>query len=172
MSVRGLNTASVPPAPLPDVPPPASNDAGVVLVWAWGVLDAFGLRHWEVGFDNALRRLGQCRHRQRKITLSKHFVRMNGPLSIRDTLLHEICHALCGPGHGHGPVFRAMARRVGATPERCGQADMPPGRLVAVCGGCTRTFTKHRRPRAGMRYWCRPCGRVRGVLTFRPAREE
>ena len=47
---------------------------------------------------------------------------------VRDTILHEIAHALVGPGHGHDAVWKRKCREVGARPERCGQADMPEGR--------------------------------------------
>jgi SprT-like family len=34
---------------------------------------------------------------------------------VRDTILHEVAHALAGPANtGHGPKWREMARRVGA----------------------------------------------------------
>ena len=36
---------------------------------------------------------------------------------IRDTVLHEIAHAIAGPEAGHGPLWKATARRIGATPR-------------------------------------------------------
>lgn len=34
-----------------------------------------------------------------------------------DTILHEIAHAIVGPGEHHGPAWRAQARRIGAVPR-------------------------------------------------------
>ena len=36
---------------------------------------------------------------------------------IRDTVLHEIAHAIAGHEAGHGPLWKATARRIGATPR-------------------------------------------------------
>ena len=41
---------------------------------------------------------------------------MNGdPREVRDTILHEIAHALAGAKAKHGPAWKAIARRLGAT---------------------------------------------------------
>jgi predicted SprT family Zn-dependent metalloprotease len=154
------------PNTIPDVPLPESNDYAVVSQWARKVLDSFGLGDWYFSFDGARRRLGCCNYRELRITLSRYFVSRNGVVEIRETMLHEVAHALVGGGHGHGPVWKAMARRVGCRPVRCGRADMPPGNVAATCGCCARVFRRHRRPRAGVRHWCRRCGPERGVLTW------
>lgn len=152
---------------VPDVPLPESNEPGTVSRWARGVLDSFGLNDWVFGWDGARRRLGQCDHRELRITMSRYFVQRNGPAEIRDTMLHEVAHALVGRGHGHDATWKAMARRIGARPQRCGRADMPEGRWRATCGGCSRTYTRHRRPKRLAGWHCRGCGRGRGDLVWR-----
>lgn len=45
----------------------------------------------------------------------------------KDTVLHEIAHALDFEERGtsdHGPRWKAIARRVGATPTRCGSSGL------------------------------------------------
>ena len=59
-----------------------------------------GLHGWTVRLDNARRRAGQCDYRRREISLSRHYVRHAEDDHIRDTILHEIAHALVGPRHG------------------------------------------------------------------------
>lgn len=166
---RHTTPCTMPPEPVPEVLPPASNDPVVVRDWARRVLDAFGLADWSFGFDNARRRLGACHYNQLLITMSRHYVARNDSVALRQTMLHEVAHALVGPGHGHGPAWMAMARRVGCRPVRCGVADMPPGRFVSTCGGCSRLFRRHRR--AGRKMWCRRCGPERGLLTWAAAQE-
>jgi predicted SprT family Zn-dependent metalloprotease len=45
--------------------------------------------------------MGLCLYEPKAIELSLHFIERNAEDVIRDTLLHEIAHALVGPGHGH-----------------------------------------------------------------------
>lgn len=132
---------------------------------------------WKFEFDNAKRRAGQCRYRDKTITLSRHYVQLNyitRPDDVLDTILHEIAHALVGGGHGHDEVWKAECVRIGARPERCydsGAVDMPKGNMVATCGGCAKVFRKHRVPRGkdGKIYvrWCSTCGPDKGKLEFK-----
>lgn len=155
---------------VPETPVPLGNALSVVREWALSVMRSFGLHDWSFEFTKARRMLGVCRFGRQAIGLSIHLVQRNGPEEVRETLLHEVAHALVGPC-GHGPVWREMARRVGCKPVRCGDADMPEGRWQAACPSCGRRFHRHRKPRPSGRWWCRRCGRVRGVLTWRLAEE-
>jgi predicted SprT family Zn-dependent metalloprotease len=154
------------PNTVPDVPLPESNDPGTVTRWARSVMDSFGLNDWAFGWDNARRRLGACHYAKRLVSLSRHLVRLNGPAEIREVMLHEVSHALVGPGHGHGPVWRAMARRLGCRPARCGNADMPTGKWRATCPCCTRAFHRHKKPKRLTGWHCRVCGPERGTLAW------
>lgn len=88
------------------------------------LLAEHGLGHWKVRVDNAQRRLGVCYHQRQTISLSRQFLAVGTDEQAQDTILHEIAHALAGPDAGHGPEWKAIAERIGATPERCanGQA--------------------------------------------------
>lgn len=142
-------------------------DWGQAYSLARGLMDAFGLEGWAFGFDRAKRRAGACHWRKQRITLSSHYVLHNYEEEVRDTILHEIAHALAGQAAGHGPAWRAMCCRVGAVPQRCYDKSvvMPKGRWQAVCLGCGMVFHAHRRPTR--RYWCKRCGMDRGLLTYR-----
>src|SRR5690242_13087862 len=72
------------------------------------LLDVHGLEGWSFAFNRSKRDLGICRFGPRLIELSVHFVERNAGKVVRDTLLHEIAHALVGPGHGHDAVWRRM----------------------------------------------------------------
>src|SRR5262249_25115524 len=114
-----------------------------------------GLRDWTFGFNRRKQTLGLCRYEAKGIELSIYFVDQNPIEEIRDTILHEIAHALVGINHGHDAVWRAKAVEIGAKPQRCGRAAMPEGRWRASCGGCGQGFSRHRRPER-LRRWCCP----------------
>ncbi len=137
--------------------------------YARQLMNQHGLGHWTFEYDRAKRRAGCCKHRRQTITLSYHFVCRNSDDEIKDTILHEIAHALAGPKVGHGPAWKAICRRIGAKPVRCydsAKVDMPKGRYKAVCGGCQKVFHRHRRPRVGRWSYCLACGPERGRLAF------
>lgn len=104
------------------------------------LMDQHGLAHWSFKFDRAARRFGSCQFTRRTITLSWKLTLLNDPDEVRDTVLHEIAHALA-PGDGHGRKWKAACIRVGAKPERCFRADqvtMPARREGRFELGCTR----------------------------------
>jgi predicted SprT family Zn-dependent metalloprotease len=123
---------------------------------------------WAFAWNRRKRALGLCRYREKRIELSTHFVYANEVSHVRETILHEIAHALAGQKAAHGPSWKAMCIRVGCKPERCdkGVAVMPSGRWTAQCAACGKQFSRHRRPPARARYWCRHCGPERGVIVF------
>jgi predicted SprT family Zn-dependent metalloprotease len=131
------------------------------------LMHAHGLSHWSFAFNRAKRTMGLCRHHDKRIELSVYFVLSNDAESVRDCILHEIAHALAGLEAGHGPKWQRICQRLGAKPERCGDARMPDGRWTAVCPSCQRRYTRHHRPRRHLLYCCCNCGWNTGQLKFR-----
>lgn len=118
-------------------------------------------RGWRFRLDNAVRRAGCCHQSTHLITISRHYIALNDELYVRNTMLHEIAHALVGPGHGHDRVWKAQAIAIGCTGDRCYDSNvvvMPERQVVAKCP-CGREYTRHRLPRAGDmdRYRCPAC---------------
>lgn len=74
--------------------------------------------HWSFSFDRAKRRAGACKYRERVISVSQYFVEASSLQEFDQVMLHEIAHAIAGPGAGHGPVWRATARKIGYTGGR------------------------------------------------------
>jgi predicted SprT family Zn-dependent metalloprotease len=130
---------------------------------------AHGLAGWTFGFNRRKQAMGMCFYDRRAIELSVHFVARNSADEIRDTLLHEIAHALVGPGHGHDAVWQAKCLEVGARPVRCGDAAMPDGRWQATCNSCGLRHHKHRRPKRMRGWYCARCGVLRGQLVWEQA---
>ena len=85
---------------------------------ARGLMDEHGLHRWSLIFDSAKRRAGLCRYDTRTISLSRPLTALYSADEVRETVLHEIAHALAGPKAGHGPAWRRVAREIGATGQR------------------------------------------------------
>ena len=116
---------------------------------------------WRFNFDRARRRFGCCWTTRKLITLSRPLTELNDEAEVRDTILHEIAHALV-PG-GHTPAWRRMCEKLGAVPRRCYAGDavkLPEIRrwvlYTAVCR-CPMEHVKKRRPNPRRTYICRKC---------------
>jgi predicted SprT family Zn-dependent metalloprotease len=114
---------------------------------AYGLMARHRLTGWRLVFDNAKTRAGVCRSDRREIGLSRVLTALYSEEQVRDTVLHEIAHALAGPRHGHDRVWRATAERIGCSATRCVPETAPrvEGSFVGVCAAGHRT-TAHRRP--------------------------
>jgi len=99
---------------------------------------------WTFKFDNAKRRLGCCNYTRRTISISKPLVLINDEATVRDTILHEIAHALT-PGAKHGPQWKTKCREIGAKPERCAtDAEEVEAAWEGTCPECERVYKRHR----------------------------
>lgn len=110
-----------------------------------------------IGFelDGAKKRIGACHYTTVngvtlpvKITISKHFASILQMEEIRETMLHEIAHALT-PGAGHGARWAAKCRELGMThvaPKKATSAR-PEYSWEGFCPSCdNRAAGYHRAP--------------------------
>ena len=93
---------------------------------------------WIFRWTRAKRTLGQCDFRGMRIKLSELFVELNDETEVRDTILHEIAHALVGTGHGHDWVWKAKCMEIGARPRRTAGEEVTSVRhkWKLVCPSC------------------------------------
>jgi len=106
-----------------------------------------GLSGWTVVLDDAKTRAGVCRPGRKQIGLSRPLTLLHTDAEVRDTILHEIAHALAGAVHGHDAVWQAQARELGCAATRCMTSEN--GRLEGAWRGTCpagHVSTRHRRP--------------------------
>lgn len=112
-----------------------------------------GLTDWAFGYDNAVNRFGQTTYRTRKITVSQKTLAARTNAEVEQTLLHEVAHALVGPGYGHGQVWLRTARRIGYHGSRCSSstpevrdAVAQMAKWIGTCADCPVQVPRHRKP--------------------------
>ena len=110
---------------------------------------------WQFCWDMAQRRGGACNYRNRTIQVSLGFAMSASDAEVDDTILHEIAHALAGPGHGHNAVWRATATSIGCSGRVTHDRDFSEKPWEGRCAaGCARV----RRIRRRRDVVCGKCG--------------
>jgi predicted SprT family Zn-dependent metalloprotease len=123
------------------------------------LFEKHGLQRWRFSFDSSKRRFGVCRWSRGEIQLSRRLVELNDEPKVRDTLLHEIAHALCPRGAHHGPEWYAKAVEIGCDGNRCYKTDdvvLPTSPWVGTCPG-GHEFPRYKMPRGERKYSCNKC---------------
>ncbi|QIN94173.1 SprT-like protease [Streptomyces phage Wakanda] len=110
-----------------------------------------GLYGWNFKWDRAARRFGQCDYSKATISMSRKLTVQRTEDAVRNTMLHEIAHALT-PGDGHGPKWRAKALAIGCNGKRCSDdpVKIEPNWL-GVCPSGHKAAERLRRPSAKAR---------------------
>jgi predicted SprT family Zn-dependent metalloprotease len=114
-----------------------------------------GLHGWRFKFDHSTRRAGSCCYYNRSITISFDLAGAGTDADIRDTILHEIAHALVGKRHNHDDVWKATAKAIGCNGERTHDLEFAPPRWNVTCENrCWKRTAQIR----NSRLICRKCG--------------
>ena len=113
---------------------------------AVSLMQKHGLHNWSFKFDRAKWRFGCCNYTKKQISLSHYLTELNPEKLVKDTILHEIAHALT-PGDGHGPLWRQKCIEIGANPQRCydhTEVESPTinskPNYIAVCTSCQQAY--------------------------------
>ena len=114
---------------------------------------------WRFDLDNGKVRVGCCHTSKKLITYSVHYLRE--PIeSIRDTILHEIAHALTPDDKGHGWEWEQKCIEIGAKPERLAhelETNLKYN-YVIECPECGWKVYRHRMRRRNFGSTCPQCG--------------
>jgi len=74
-----------------------------------------GLAEWEIAVQghNTNPCLGRCNFESEKISIETYASDLMSEREVKGIWLHEIAHALVGPGHDHDAVWQAKCREIG-----------------------------------------------------------
>ena len=131
-----------------------------ISIMARELMAEHGLDRWSFQFDNATKRAGCCYYDKGIISLSQHFAMKAAKHEVRNTILHEIAHALVGRGHHHNAIWKAKAVEIGSTGERCHDIKFMPPRYIMKCENNCWKVTVERRSRG------RICKKCKGKLVY------
>lgn len=107
---------------------------------------------WRFSWHNKKVSLGTCSYVKKTIYLAKWYTELNDESEVRDTILHEIAHALSYERHGakgigHGRLWKKICIEIGATPRACSKNKLnkPSNhyKYVETCS-CGITYKRHR----------------------------
>src|SRR5262245_46995617 len=146
---RGDNTE----APL--TTPQTVSTLEAVAQLARDLLAVHHLGNWSFQFDHGTKRAGCCHYATHVIALSQAFALHAPAQEIRDTLLHEIAHALVGQAHHHDAVWRAQALAMGCSGQRRHAVQFTPPRYIMKCTQGCWVATAERRLRRALCKRCR-----------------
>lgn len=116
-------------------------------MWAEALIRMHLDSTWSFAFDNAKRRAGVCDYTRRRISVSRYISARNDDDEVHQTLLHEVAHAMAGPGTGHGARWRRIAREIGYVGDTVHHGETPT-ELAPWVGRCPagHTIYRYRRP--------------------------
>ena len=117
---------------------------------------------WRFSFDRAKRRAGCCRYSKKEITLAKAYAEQEELKEIKNTILHEIAHALVGPKHGHNEIWKQKALEIGCDAERCHDVVFSNPKYKLTCGNNCFEVTRYRVNKEFLQ--SRICSRCKGKL--------
>lgn len=142
------------------------HELQAIAQWARALLAHHQLGQWCFEFDHATKRAGCCHYMAHLISLSTEFAKRALDEEVKDTILHEIAHALVGKAHHHDDVWRAKALAIGCSGRRCHNLQFTPPRYLVTCERGCWVGTAERR-RRGM-----VCTRCQGKIMYLTSTEE
>jgi len=112
------------------------------------------LSHWSFQFDHGTKRAGCCHYKTQVISVSIEYAKHSSEAEIKDTILHEIAHALVGKAHNHDAVWKAKAVEIGCSGQRCHDVEFTPPRYIVKCQNNCWVATAERKRRGSV---CKKC---------------
>ena len=139
----------------------------IELMEKYGLTTASG---WSFKWIRSQRAAGRCLCKRKgfqysggEIQLSDFITSVHSEDEVKNTILHEIAHALT-PGHGHDYVWKMKAMSIGCSGDRCfemtdelAEKKKEISKVIGTCPKCRKNFFMTRMPKRDQ--WCKCAGR-------------
>lgn len=134
------------------------------------LMNQHGLSDWKIEWSRAKKTHGLCRYSTKTLVFSAVAFQHIGEAEVRDTILHEIAHALAGHRAGHGPEWRRVCLAIGGNGKQYVTREAAQAVPAAWVGTCRNGHTSqmHRAPlRVKACGHCSPSFRPENVYTWK-----
>ena len=128
------------------------------------LMDQHNLTDWKLDFNDAVRRFGYCAYWRKIISISKPLSLLNNESRVRNTILHEIAHALTKSGHDK--AFYKKCIEIGAEPKRCYPESVirPEPKHIYACSTCGYRYERIKKIKRHKLSYHGACGPKKGSL--------
>lgn len=97
-------------------------------------LRRFGL--WQIGWRTAFTKstdyIAACYFDSKRIAISIPALNARSEPELKQTVLHEVAHALCGHEAGHGPIWLKKCAEIGGDTRICAKVNFDAGQALNV----------------------------------------
>jgi len=110
-----------------------------VIEQATELMNYHGLDGWTFKLERtrSTRRAGVCRYRDQIIGITEPYALTASPDDLKQTIIHEIAHALT-PGAHHGTKWKNKMIELGADPKRCHDCTWSSPVAWILCSKCEK----------------------------------
>lgn len=120
------------------------------------MMNEHGLSDWKIAWSRAKKTHGLCNYTTRTLTFSAVAFAHIDESEVRNTILHEIAHALAGPLAAHGWKWQQIHRQIGGTGAQYVSQTAAKAIPVAWVGKCRNGHVNSGQHRAPLRV--KACG--------------
>jgi predicted SprT family Zn-dependent metalloprotease len=122
------------------------------------LMDKHGLKpQWGFRYFGSRISFGRCNYVKKEILLSSELVSLNSEELVKDTILHEIAHALTKGSH-HNWKWKKKCTEIGCSPVRTYNCEYVKIGKAPYKGKCKCSTPHSRYKRPSSIYRCRDCG--------------
>lgn len=95
-------------------------------------LKEYNLTHWKASFISSTTKCAACDFENKRILISTNYCNACTIEDMKETILHEIAHALVGYASGHNEVWQAKAKEIGLnSPQTHRHVNMEAGNQLS-----------------------------------------